>query len=107
MVLIGFRFELDGILMPSSKKEIVRAMINRKDFVRNCAAAVCATGLCCAMKAPEASAAAAEDAPKTCDPRELTSVRDRADAARLRFSKLIEIMEAKLPTKAVQFLRTL
>jgi predicted hydrocarbon binding protein len=70
-------------------------MINRKEFVKNCAAAVCATGLCCATKAPGAQAA--DDALQACDPKELTAVKDKADAAHLRFSKLIEIIEAKLP----------
>jgi predicted hydrocarbon binding protein len=69
-------------------------MINRKDFVKNCAA-VCATGLCCELKVPEAQAA--DDPPHSCDPKEFTDVRNRADAARLRFSKLIEIIEARLP----------
>ena len=78
-----------------AKKGLVRAMINRKDFMKNCAAAVCATGVCCAMKAPEARAA--DDVLQGCDPKELTAVQDKADAARLRFSKLIEIIEAKLP----------
>lgn len=70
-------------------------MISRKDFVKNCAAAVCATGLCCGAKTPQAHAA--DDAPQSCDPKELANVRDRADAARLRFSKLIEILETRLP----------
>jgi hypothetical protein len=80
---------------PDAKKGLARAMINRKDFMKNCAAAVCATGVCCAMKAPEARAA--DDPIQGCDPKELTAVKDKADAARLRFSKLIEIIEAKLP----------
>jgi len=70
-------------------------MINRKDFMKNCAVAACATGLCCAVQTPEASAS--EDLKQPCDPKELTDTRNRSEAARLRFSKLIEIMEARLP----------
>ncbi len=70
-------------------------MINRKDFVKSCVAAVCATGMCGQVKTSEAQASG--DAPHTCDPKEFANVRDRADAARLRFSKLIEIIEERLP----------
>jgi hypothetical protein len=70
-------------------------MINRKDFVKNCVAAVCATGMCSHVKMSEAQAS--DDAPHSCDSKEFTSVRDKADAARLRFSKLIEILETRLP----------
>jgi hypothetical protein len=86
---------MSEVSFPDAKKGLVRAMINRKDFMKSCAAAVCATGVCCAMKAPEARAA--DDALQGCDPKELTAVKDKAEAARLRFSKLIEIIEAKLP----------
>jgi hypothetical protein len=70
-------------------------MINRKDFVRNCVAAVCATGLCSEVRKSEAQAS--EDTSRSCDPKEFANVRDKADAARLRFSKLIEILETRLP----------
>jgi hypothetical protein len=70
-------------------------MINRKDFVKNCVAAVCATGLCSQVKMSEAQAL--DDAPHSCDPKEFVNVRDKADAAHLRFSKLIEILETRLP----------
>ena len=70
-------------------------MINRKDFMKNCVAAVCATGMC--SHAKKSAAQVAEDASHSCDPKEFTSVRDKADAARLRFSKLIEILETRLP----------
>lgn len=35
--------------------------------------------------------------PHTCDSKEFAYVRDKADAARLRFSKLVEILETRLP----------
>jgi hypothetical protein len=70
-------------------------MITRKDFMRNCAVAVCGTGLCCGIKIPAAKAS--ENEPEACNPKELTDTQNRADAARLRFSKLVEIIEARLP----------
>jgi hypothetical protein len=70
-------------------------MINRKDFVKNCAAAMCATGLCCGVKIPEAQAS--DDEPHPCDPKQFADARDRGDAGRLRFSKLIEIMDERFP----------
>jgi hypothetical protein len=70
-------------------------MMNRKEFVRDCVAAIGAAGFCCAGKAHEAMAA--ETASQTCDPKELDAVSQRAEAARLRFSKLVEILEARLP----------
>jgi hypothetical protein len=81
-------------------------MITRKDFMKNCAVAACATGLCCAIQTPEASAS--EEANQSCDPKELGSTTKRADDARLRFSKLIEIMESRLPEwERKQFLHAL
>jgi hypothetical protein len=68
-------------------------MMNRKDFLKNCATAICATGLCCGVKVNEAHASNEED--QRCDPKELVNIRDRSDAARLRFSKLIEIIEER------------
>lgn len=65
-------------------------MMNRKEFVKDCVAAIGAAGFCCAGKAHEAMAA--EVAPPTCDAEEL----NRADAAKLRFSKLVEILESRL-----------
>jgi predicted ArsR family transcriptional regulator len=69
-------------------------MINRKEFLKSCTALLCGSGVCCAI---EASAQATKDSPRDCDAKEFSEVRDRADAARLRFSKLIEIIEAGLP----------
>ena len=70
-------------------------MINRKDFVKGCAAAICGTGIYCAGKLSPAQAT--EEQAGACDPKQLSEVRDRADAARLRFSKLIEIIEVGSP----------
>jgi hypothetical protein len=79
-------------------------MINRKDFVKNCAVAFCATGLCCGIQ----KAQAAEEAGQPCDPKELEETRNRAETARFRFSKLIEVIEAKLPEQErKQILRSL
>jgi hypothetical protein len=72
-------------------------MMNRKEFVRDCVAAVGTVGFCCAGKAHEA--VAAEVASQTCDPKELRDVNNRAEAARLRFSKLVQILEARLPER--------
>jgi len=69
-------------------------MINRKEFLKSCTAVLCGSGVCCAR---ESSAQATEAPPRDCDGKEFSEVRDRADAARLRFSKLIEIIEARLP----------
>ena len=69
-------------------------MINRKDFMKDCAAALCATGLCCGIRSPKA---AAENAGQSCDPKELSDTQSRAEAARLRFSGLIQVLEARLP----------
>lgn len=69
-------------------------MMNRKDFLKNCAVAACTTGLCCGVKA---EAQASEDKSQACDPKELADVKGRSDAAQLRFSKLIEVLEARLP----------
>lgn len=70
-------------------------MINRKDFVKNCVAAVCATGLCSQVKT--FGAQASDEKPQSCDSKEFVNIRDKADAAHLRFSKLIEILETRLP----------
>lgn len=64
-------------------------MINRKKFL-SCAVAACATGLCGGVKIGTQGGG-------VCDPKELKDTQDRADAARLRFSKLIETIEAALP----------
>src|SRR3569833_4327014 len=73
----------------------IRAMINRKDFVLGCAAAICGSGIC---RAGQASAAQVkEEHSGEYDPKQFAEIRDRADAARLRFSKLIEIIESRLP----------
>lgn len=70
-------------------------MINRKEFVRNCVAAVCTTGLCSQVKRSEAQAS--DGAPDSCDPKQLVNIQEKADAAHLRFSKLIEILETRMP----------
>lgn len=70
-------------------------MINRKDFVKGCAAAFCASGMCCA--AQESGALPKQEQKDVCDPNQFSELRDRAEAARLRFSKLIEIIEIELP----------
>jgi hypothetical protein len=70
-------------------------MLTRKDFVMNCAAALCATGLCCATQTAQGESA---DEPKpSCDAKEFAETQERADAARYRFSKLIGIMGTALP----------
>lgn len=71
-------------------------MISRKEFIENCAAAVCATGLRCGVKL-EAQVPATGG--KVCDPKKLNETENRADAARLRFSSLIEIIEERLPER--------
>lgn len=68
-------------------------MINRKEFL-GCAVAACATGLCGGVKIAAQSSGQGGSA---CDPKELEDTRNRADAARLRFSKLIETIESALP----------
>ena len=79
-------------------------MINRKEFL-NCAVAACATGLCGGLKI---EAQGAEQTSGACDPKELKDTQDRADAARYRFSKLIETIEAALPeNQRKQILHTL
>lgn len=69
--------------------------MNRKEFVRDCAAAVCAAGFCCAGKAQDGDAVGSV-AP-SCDPKELKDLGNKSDAASLRFSKLIEILDTRLP----------
>ena len=69
-------------------------MISRKEFMKDCAVALCATGFCCGIDSPQANA---EDVTQPCGPKELAEIKSRADAARLRFSRLIEVIEAKLP----------
>ena len=64
-------------------------MINRKDFMKGCAAAFCGSSMCCA-----AEAATAQD--QSCS-KELSGMQLRTEAARLRFSKLIEIIDAEVP----------
>jgi predicted ArsR family transcriptional regulator len=70
-------------------------MITRKEFVKSCAAAVCASGLCRSAKA--SPSAAAQEAARACNPKELTDTKNRADAARLRFARLVEVMEKSMP----------
>jgi hypothetical protein len=81
-------------------------MMTRKVFMRNCAAALCATGLC--SQAGFSEARQSEDAKQSCDPKELDDTRNRADAARYRFSKLVTIIQTRLPeAERKQILRTL
>ena len=70
-------------------------MINRKTFLKNCVAAVCTAGICSGAR--KADAQASGDTSHSCDPKEFADVRDKADAACLRFSKLIEVLESRLP----------
>lgn len=70
-------------------------MLTRKDFVKSCAAAFCATGICCASKASASQLANQSSQP--CDAKDLQDTKDRADAARLRFARLIDVMEQRLP----------
>lgn len=82
--------------------------MNRKEFVRDCAAAMCAASFCCAGKSAEAIETFDESKAGACDPKELQELSDRADVARLRFSKLIEILETRLPEQErKQILHTL
>lgn len=69
--------------------------MNRKEFVRDCAAAICAAGFCCAGKAQDGNAVGS--AAPGCDPKELKDLGNKSDAASLRFSKLIEILDTRLP----------
>ena len=69
--------------------------MNRKEFVTDCAAAICAAGFCCAGKASAEQADGAVSAARHA--KELEEISNRADAARLRFSKLIEILDSQLP----------
>jgi len=70
-------------------------MINRKEFVKGCAAAVCGAGVCSAVNA--SGSQVKDGQASACDPKQFSEVRDRADAAQLRFSKLIEVIETRLP----------
>lgn len=80
-------------------------MINRKEFLKSCAVAACVTGACCGVKI---EAQDSKDANSACDPKELADTQSRSDAGRLRFSKLIEVIEAKLPEQErKQILHTL
>jgi hypothetical protein len=90
----------------SIDKGLMTAMITRKDFVKNCAAVVCATGVCCANRRLEAQSAA--ETSQLCDVKELNDTRNRADAARLRFARLVEVFEDTLPVQdRKRLLRTL
>jgi len=72
-------------------------MLTRKDFIRTCATAICATGLCTAV---ETSAAQTTGTPlQSCDPAELSNEKSRRDAAQLRFARLIETLEQRLPAE--------
>ena len=69
-------------------------MSTRKEFLKDCAFVACAAGRCCSAKASHASA---QDQSQPCSSKELSDTRNRAEAARLRFSKLVEIIETRLP----------
>jgi len=78
-------------------------MMTRKDFVRSCAAALCATGL-----SSVADGQASEGVTTPCGNKELTDMQNRADAAGYRFSKLITVIETRLPeTERKQILHNL
>ena len=70
-------------------------MINRKEFVRGCAAALCGAGTCSVMRVPAAQATQQQQS--GCDPLEFSDVQNKAEAARLRFSKLTDIIKDRLP----------
>lgn len=70
-------------------------MLNRKDFVKCCAAA-CAAGLGCAGAARKAHAAGESAA---CNPTELVNLKNRSDAAQFRFARLIETLEKRIPAE--------
>jgi predicted ArsR family transcriptional regulator len=73
-------------------------MVTRKEFGRSCAA--CAAGLCASVSQSEQSKDSPQTRdPKACDPKELQAVQTRVDAARDRFSKLIEEIDSSLPEK--------
>lgn len=81
-------------------------MMTRKDFVRSCAAALCATGMCGATSLAEAQSS--EETNQPCDAKEITDTRNRSDAASYRFSKLITVLESRVPaTERKQILHTL
>jgi predicted ArsR family transcriptional regulator len=67
--------------------------MNRKDFMKTCAVA-CAVGFC-----DGADGQAKNDAqvPRACEVKEMEDTQARAIAARLRYAKLIEILEEELP----------
>jgi predicted hydrocarbon binding protein len=66
--------------------------ITRKEFFIKSAAA-CTTALCCCMGRAQEPAVQQT----ACDPEELKQVKGRTDAARDRFSALIEKLESSLP----------
>ena len=65
-------------------------MLNRKEFVRNCAAALC--GSCGVAAAAEPGAA--------CDPKELKAAAAHLDGAQYRFAKLVEQLAQNLPAES-------
>lgn len=72
-------------------------MITRKNFLKNCAAAACAASMCSRTSIAEAQASDA--GPQSCESKDLTDTKNRAEAAKYRFSKLIETMENRLPVQ--------
>lgn len=71
------------------------ASITRKKFLKKCAEAACAAAMCRgeSIAEPQASGTGLQ----SCEPKELADTKNRAEAARYRFSKLIETLENKLP----------
>ena len=65
-------------------------MINRKEFVK-CCAALCAAGVCSTAKA--AQTGTAEGAPERCDAEQLNAVRGKLENGQLRFARFVETME--------------
>lgn len=69
-------------------------MMTRKEFVKGCAVA-CAAGLGCAGTASQAQTL--KEA--ACNPAELTDIKNRSEAAQLRFARLIETIEKSVPAE--------
>jgi predicted hydrocarbon binding protein len=73
-----------------SRKPGEAGMLNRKEFVKTCAAAICGSGLC-------GRAVAETNSAQTCDADGLKAVTGQMDAAQLRFAKLVEQISQDLP----------
>lgn len=69
-------------------------MITRKEFVKNCAVALCASSLCRSSQASEKNPA--DEQTGACKPEALTVLNQKLDAGHVRFAKLVEGIENKL-----------